>query len=160
MPHCGVQMLMLPFYPARLKAAKQQSQNKKLFSEIVIHAFRCSKMYPERIHGVVCGLDHCHKAKQTYTTSDEPIELLVQSHRAPLHRWAQPTQVCRLLCIAICLSAVPSAAARGGGPHPFATPPPLVTGGARAPFPRGGGGFQPPSGAELLEAPKKIFGLN
>ena len=34
-------------YPVRLKAAKQQNQKKKLFSDIVIRAFRCNKMYPE-----------------------------------------------------------------------------------------------------------------
>ena len=42
-PRCGMQMLNAALYAARRKAAEQQSQNKKLFSDITIGAFRCAK---------------------------------------------------------------------------------------------------------------------
>ena len=42
-PCCGMQMLNANLYAARHKAAKQQNQNMKLFSDIAIGAFRVEK---------------------------------------------------------------------------------------------------------------------
>ena len=42
-PHCGMQMLNANLPVARHKVAKQQNQNKKLFSDIAIGACCCDK---------------------------------------------------------------------------------------------------------------------